>query len=210
MFCNNFISLHPDSGNTELEGNIDEMNKRKEFIIPFVGLKLGKHQFEYLIDNSFFEIFDFSDFEQSNIKVNVVLEKKANFLELNFKHKGTVQVPCDLTGEEFDLPIKGKIKLIVRFGETFNNDNEELLVLPFGEFELDITQYIYEMIVLSVPQKRVHPGVKDGTLQSEVLEKLKKISANPKAVLKNKENKEKKQDNIDPRWDKLKQLLTDK
>lgn len=210
MFCNNFISLHPDSGNTELEGNIDEMNKRKEFIIPFVGLKLGKHQFEYLIDNSFFEIFDFSDFEQSNIKVNVVLEKKANFLELNFKHKGTVQVPCDLTGEEFDLPIKGKIKLIVRFGETFNNDNEELLVLPFGEFELDITQYIYEMIVLSVPQKRVHPGVKDGTLQSEALEKLKKISANPKAVLKNKENKEKKQDNIDPRWDKLKQLLTDK
>ena len=114
------------------------MNKRKEFIIPFVGLKLGKHQFEYQINNSFFEIFDFSEFEKSNIKVNVVLEKKANLLELDFKHKGTVQVPCDLTGEEFDLPIKGKIKLIVRFGETFNNDNEELLILPFGEFELDI------------------------------------------------------------------------
>lgn len=187
------------------------MNKRKEFIIPFVGLKLGKHQFEYQINNSFFEIFDFSEFEKSNIKVNVVLEKKANLLELDFKHKGAVQVPCDLTGEEFDLPIKGKIKLIVRFGETFNNDNEELLILPFGEFELDIAQYIYEMIVLSIPLKRVHPGVKDGTLQSEALEKLKTMTAKKEVKEKNKENKQQQnQENIDPRWDKLKQLLTDK
>ncbi|MCZ8229036.1 DUF177 domain-containing protein [Flavobacterium sp.] len=187
------------------------MNKRKEFIIPFVGLKLGKHQFEYQINNSFFEIFDFSEFEKSNIKVNVVLEKKANLLELDFKHKGTVQVPCDLTGEEFDLPIKGKIKLIVRFGEMFNNDNDELLILPFGEFEVDIAQYIYEMIVLSIPLKRVHPGVKDGTLQSEALEKLKIMTAKKEVKEKNKENtQQENQDNIDPRWDKLKQLLTDK
>lgn len=187
------------------------MSKTKEFIIPFVGLKLGKHQFEYQINNSFFEIYDFSEYEKSNIKVNVVFEKKANLLEIDFKHKGTVQVPCDLTGEEFDLPIKGKIKLIVRFGETFNNDNEELLILPFGEFEVDLAQYIYEMIVLSVPSKRVHPGVKDGSLQSEALEKLKEMTAKKEVKEKNKEKKEKQdQDNIDPRWDKLKQLLTDK
>ncbi len=60
------------------------MNKRKEFIIPFVGLKLGKHQFEYQINNSFFEIFDFSEFEKSNIKVNVVLEKKSEFIRIRF------------------------------------------------------------------------------------------------------------------------------
>jgi uncharacterized metal-binding protein YceD (DUF177 family) len=36
----------------------------------------------------------------------------------------------------------------------------ELLVLP--RFELDIAQYIYEMIALSVPLRRVHPGVQDG------------------------------------------------
>jgi uncharacterized metal-binding protein YceD (DUF177 family) len=187
------------------------MSKTKEYIIPFVGLKLGKHQFEYQINNSFFEIFDFNEFEKSSIKVNVVLDKKPNLLELDFKHKGTVQVPCDLTGEEFDLPIKGKIKLIVRFGETFNNDNEELLILPFGEFEIDIAQYIYEMIALSIPLKRVHPGVKDGTLQSEALEKLKKMTVKKEVKEKNKENKEKQdQENIDPRWDKLKQLLTDK
>jgi uncharacterized metal-binding protein YceD (DUF177 family) len=59
------------------------------------------------------------------------------------------------------------------------------------------------MIVLSIPQKRVHPGVKDGTLQTEALEKLKELQVNGHTV-------EKKEEDIDPRWDKLKQLLTDK
>jgi uncharacterized metal-binding protein YceD (DUF177 family) len=96
------------------------------------------------------------------------------------------------------------MKLIVRFGEEFNNDNEELLILPFGEFEVDIAQYIYEMIVLSVPLRRVHPGVKDGTLESEALKKLNELAVKETK----KENKQ--EENIDPRWDKLKQLLTDK
>jgi uncharacterized metal-binding protein YceD (DUF177 family) len=180
------------------------MKNTKEYLIPFIGLKLGKHNFEYQIDNSFFEIFDYNEYQDSNIKVNVVLDKKSTFLELSFKHKGYVNVPCDLTSEDFNLAVKGKMKLIVRFGEEFNNDNEELLILPHGEFEIDIAQYVYEMIVLSVPLRRVHPGVKDGTLQTEALQKLNELAVS--------EEKEeiKEEENIDPRWDKLKQLLTDK
>jgi len=184
-----------------------EMSKTKEYVIPFVGLKLAKHKFEYQINNAFFEIFDYNEFQNSDIKVNVILDKKSNLLEIDFKHKGTVNVPCDLTGEDFDLPVKGKLKLIVRFGETFNNDNEELLILPFGEFEIDIAQYIYEMIVLSIPLRRVHPGVKDGSLKTEALTKLKELAIEEE---KKEHKEEKEQDNTDPRWDKLKQLLTDK
>ena len=125
-------------------------------------------------------------------------------LEVSFSHKGTVNVPCDLTGEQFDLPIKGKINLVVQFGDEFNNDNEELLILPHGEHQLDLAQYIYEMIVLSIPQKRVHPGVKEGTLQTEALRKLNELQ------VKDVEEVTKKEEEIDPRWDKLKQLLTDK
>jgi uncharacterized metal-binding protein YceD (DUF177 family) len=183
-----------------------EMSKTKEYVIPFVGLKLGKHKFEYQINNAFFEIFDYNEFQNSDIKVNVVLDKKSNLLEISFKHQGTINVPCDLTSEDFDLPIKGKMKLIVRFGDSYNNDNEELLILPFGEFEIDIAQYIYEMIVLSIPLRRVHPGIKDGSLNTEALTKLKELTIKEQK----KEKKEEKEENIDPRWDKLKQLLTDK
>jgi uncharacterized metal-binding protein YceD (DUF177 family) len=183
------------------------MSKTKEFLIPFIGLKLGKHHFEYQISNTFFENFDYDEFQSSDIKVSLVLDKKSNMLELEFKHKGTVNVPCDLTGEDFDLPIKGKMKLIVRFGDEFNNDNEELLILPHGEHEIDVQQYIYEMIALSVPLKRVHPGVKDGSLQTEALKKLNELTVKE---VKEEKQESKKEEDIDPRWDKLKQLLTDK
>ena len=180
------------------------MKNLKEYLIPFAGLKIGKHQFEYQVDKKFFEHFDFDEYNDVNIKVDVILEKKSTMLELHFKHKGTVNVPCDVTNEDFDLPVKGKLTLIVKFGETFNDENEELLILPHGEFQVDVSQYIYELIVLSVPVKRIHPGVKDGTLETEAVKVLEALSPGEQ-----KENKEEQED-IDPRWAALKKLLTDK
>ena len=179
------------------------MNDLKEYLIPFVGLKIGKHQFDYQIDNTFFKNFDYDEYNAVSVKVDIVLEKKSTMLELDFKHKGTVNVPCDVSGEEFDLPIKGKLKLLVKFGDAFNDENEELLILPHGEYQVNVSQYIYELIILSVPLRRVHPGVKDGSL-SDVIEKLESLSP--------KENKKEEQQNndIDPRWENLKKLLTDK
>lgn len=178
------------------------MNNLKEYLIPFAGLKVGKHQFDYQLDNTFFEHFDYDEFNDASIKVVVVLEKKSTMLELDFKHKGTVNVPCDVSGEEFDMPIKGKLKLLIKFGEEFNDENEELLILPHGEFEVNVAQYIYESIVVSLPLRRIHPGIKDGSL-SEVIEKLNSLAPG--------ENKlEEHKGDIDPRWEDLKKLLTDK
>jgi uncharacterized metal-binding protein YceD (DUF177 family) len=186
------------------------MKVTNEFLIPFVGLKLGKHQFEYQISKTFFDHFEYDEFESANLKVNITLKKSTTMLELSFKHKGTINVPCDLTNEVFDLPIKGKLDLIVRFGETYNDDNEELLILPFGEHQIDVAQYIYEMIVLSIPLKKVHPGIKDGTLESEVLKKLEGMNTTNLTEKKVKDSLEKEEENTDPRWDTLKKLLTDK
>ena len=178
------------------------MNNLKEYLIPFIGLKIGKHQFDYQLDNTFFAHFDYDEFNDASIKVSVVLEKKSTMLTLEIKHKGTVNVPCDVSGEEFDLVIKGKLNLIVKFGDTFNDENEELLILPHGEFQVNVAQYIYESIVLSVPLRRIHPGIKDGSL-TDVIEKLEALAP--------KENKTIEQNNdIDPRWENLKKLLTDK
>jgi uncharacterized metal-binding protein YceD (DUF177 family) len=181
------------------------MKKLNEFLIPFVGLKLGKHQFEYHVTKSFFDAFEYDDdFESADINVHVVLEKKSTMLELSIKHKGSIHVPCDLTTEMFDMPVQGSLKLVVQFGEEFNNDNEELLILPHGEHQIDISQYIYENIVLSTPVKRVHPGIADGTLKSEALDRLNELKVTDVAA------QDAKEEETDPRWDKLKQLLTDK
>lgn len=175
--------------------------QHKEFIIPFSGLKQGKHEFGYTIENTFFESFGYDEFNGADIKLDVTLNKMSTMMELEMKAQGTVNVDCDLTSEPYDQKIKADLELVVKFGDEFNNDNDEILIIPHSEYQINIAQYVYEMLVLSVPLKKVHPGVLDGTLQSEVLDRLEELQ--PKDTKENKED-------IDPRWDALKKLLTDK
>ncbi|MEO9894220.1 DUF177 domain-containing protein [Aurantibacter sp.] len=175
--------------------------KQKEFNVPFSGLKQGKHDFEFEIDNKFFESFGYDEFNAADIKLQLQLNKTATMLELEFNGQGSVNVNCDITSEPYDQPIDSQMDLVVKFGEAFNDDDDEILIIPHGSHQVNIAQYVYEMLVLAVPQKRVHPGVADGTLKSEVLDKLEELQ--PKESSDNKEVN-------DPRWDKLKNLLTDK
>lgn len=200
------------------------MDIEKDFLIPFVGLKLGKHHFDFHIEKDFAESFGYDDFEQLNVDVAIEFEKKATLLELHFSHKGAVTVPCDVTNEIFDLPIEGKLKLIVKFGDEFNDENEDLLILPFSEYQVDVKQYIYEMIVLSIPVKRIHPDVAVDDEDEDDLDELDFLDTEDLDFLDaleddeeddeidTSEETESEQNNntIDPRWEKLKQLLTDK
>lgn len=180
------------------------MKPLKEFTIPFVGLKIATHHFEYKIEKAFFDYFEYEDFNDVNADVKVVLDKKTTLMELHFKISGIVNVNCDLTNEPYDQKIKNEFNLVVKFGDEYNDEDTDILIIPHGEYEINIQQYIYELIILAVPIKRVHPGVKDGTLNSDILKKLEELS--PK-LEKEKENKE---EDIDPRWNTLKKLLTDK
>ncbi|GGE18656.1 YceD family protein [Psychroflexus salis] len=177
----------------------------KDYTIPFVGLKIGKHQFEYELDNSFFELFDYQEFNAANVKANLLLTKKANMLELDFEVVGKVNLNCDLTLEPYNQDIKNKLSIVVKFGDDYEEVNEELLILPHGEYEVEVQQYIYEAVILGLPAKRIHPGVEDGTLDSEILNKLQELK--PQTSDEKEETKD--EDEIDPRWDKLKGLLKD-
>jgi uncharacterized metal-binding protein YceD (DUF177 family) len=175
------------------------MRKFKAYAIPFVGLKVEQHRFDYKIDNSFFELFDFNEFNNADVSVDLELTKKANMLELEFEFTGHVNVNCDLTLEPYNQQISNHLSLVVKFGDDYNNDNEELLILPHSDYEVEIQQYIYEGIILGLPVKRVHPGVEDGSIKSEILEKLNDLQPEQNT----------KQEDTDPRWDKLKELLNE-
>jgi uncharacterized metal-binding protein YceD (DUF177 family) len=176
----------------------------KAYDIQFVGLKLGKHIYDYEINQTFFEYFEFDEFNTINVNLNIHLEKKTTLLELNFSGNGSVNLNCDVSNEPYDQLINFNFNLVVKFGQEYNNENDSILIIPHGSYEINIAQYIYELIVLSIPQKRIHPGVEDGTLNSEILRKLEDLS--PNADLKD----ESSSSDVDPRWNKLKKLLTDK
>ncbi|GAA0872703.1 DUF177 domain-containing protein [Gangjinia marincola] len=178
------------------------MKDLKEYTIPFVGLKVGNHLFEYKVGKEFFEHFEFDEFNETNLAVELNLLKKTTMMELSFTINGTININCDVTNEPFDQYIEAEHHVVVKFGDAYNDEHEEILILPHGEYELHVAQYVYETSVLAVPSKRVHPGIEDGTLNSDVLDKLEELSI--------KENNDPAGEETDPRWDTLKKLLNDK
>ncbi|MDY7396004.1 DUF177 domain-containing protein [Aureibaculum sp. 2210JD6-5] len=175
--------------------------KKNMYVIPFKGLKESNHQFEFHIKKEFFDFYQYDDIYNADVSVQLDFNKKSTLIELEFKANEIVELVCDLTNELYQEPIKAKLSLVIKFGEVFNDDDIDVLILPHEAYEVDVSQYIYEMIVLAIPSKRIHPGIKDGTLKSEILDKLEELK--PKEVINNKEGS-------DPRWDKLKGLITDK
>ena len=179
------------------------MKALKEYNIQFVGLKLGKHHFDYNITKAFFDCFEYDEFNEVNVTAKLTLDKKTTLMELSFQIEGWVNVNCDLTNEPYNQQVEGNFDLVVKFGQDYNDENDAILIIPHAEYEICVAQYIYELIILSVPLKRIHPGVKDGTLKSEALAKLEELS--PKQL-----DEKNNTDEVDPRWDKLKKLITDK
>ena len=162
--------------------------------IEFAGLKVGKHQFNFELNKEFFENFSFFDFNNIHLCVDVDLTKKSTLLELNFHLKGSVNVNCDMTNEPFDMPFNKEDFLVVKFGQEYNEEDYEILVLPYGEHKVILDQYLYELVILSLPRKRVHPGVEDGTLESEIIKILDELKPSGLAL------------ESDPRWEKLKKI----
>ena len=170
------------------------MKPDSKYKIEFAGLKTGNHQFNFNADKKFFDRFNFSDFNDVTVNIDIDLTKKSTLLELEFVLKGVVNVNCDLTNEPFDFEIKHKASLVVKFGQEYNDEDDEILVLPHGEHKLYVDQYIFELIVLSLPPKRIHPGVEDGSLKSEILDILEDLKPKENSNL------------ADPRWEQLKNL----
>lgn len=175
------------------------MGKSKDYIIPFVGLPIGKHLYKYKIKDSFFEEIDYSEIKKSSLDIALILNKQSVVLLLNFSISGTVNVPCDRCNDYFDLEINGNHELIIKIGEEEISDNG--ISISATEGEINIAEYIYEYIILSLPIKRVHPNNKKGksTCNKEAIKQYNKYVI-----------KEEKTKTMDPRWEKLIDLKLNK
>ncbi|RZK39409.1 MAG: DUF177 domain-containing protein [Pedobacter sp.] len=174
------------------------MKALKQFSIPFTGLKLGKHQFEFEIDKSFFDEFEYSLIKDGALKATVDLDKQETMLILQFHIKGTIQLNCDTCLGEFSQPIEINERQIVKFAEDeLESDDLEIIVLNRKEVEIDVSELFYEFITVSAPYiNKCEQGGKD--CDQEMMATLSKLSTG--SIEKEEEQ------NDDPRWAALKKL----
>ena len=169
------------------------MVDKKEFTIQFSGLATGVHQFGFEIDQSFFETFDYGDLADGNLTIDCMMEKQERMLIFTFDIKGKVGVVCDRCLDDFDLPVEGKERLIVKFGNEAMEENDEIVVIPEQEHEIDLSQYLYEYINLMLPYRKVHGEDENGEslCNQEVIKRIEEHT---------------QEEETDPRWDALKKL----
>src|SRR5437868_12805644 len=80
------------------------MSNRREFEIAFVGLKPGVHEYDYQVNDRFFEEYQEQDFRNMQAHVRLLLEKSNSFMILRFQIGGKAEVTCDRCSS--NLPIQ--------------------------------------------------------------------------------------------------------
>ena len=59
---------------------------------------------------------------------------------------------------------------MVKFGEEYDDSNEEVITIPQGDSAFNISQASYEAVILSIPMKKISPNVKEEDF--ELIEKF--------------------------------------
>ncbi len=176
------------------------MDPLKQFKIAFVGLSNGKHTFSFEIDNAFFSCFETSEIAQGHVTVDLVMDKKSDMLVLDFVFGGEVELSCDRCLELYQQPIDDKKRLFIKFGDQYEEQTEDIVIIPATESHMDISQFIYEFIHLGLPLRHVHADMPDGKEGCDpgIIEQL-------NAYMKG-NNFSRDEVRDDPRWDALKKL----
>lgn len=180
-----------------------QMDKAETYIIPLKDLSLGNHEYDFLLEDEFFERIDAPEVKKGSVKVNVSLKKTSHSFEISFYSKGYVYVPCDRCLEDMKQEIETENQLVVKFGDAYEEVDETLIVVPEYPGEIDLSWYMYEFIALDIPMRHVHP---EGECSEEMASKLRGYLREERGEGED----ENESGEIDPRWSGLQKLLEDK
>ena len=160
------------------------MANRRAFEIAFVGLKPGVHEFNYELNNQFFIDKGAVDYTNATANVKLTLEKNTGFMLLKFEIGGKADVNCDRCGNPLKMDLWDEFKMLVKLVDNPEEMNEQeedpdVFYLSRTESHLEVSNWLYEFVTLSIPMQRMCSPEEMGGPQcnNEVLQKLKEMEA---------------------------------
>ncbi|AWW29977.1 DUF177 domain-containing protein [Echinicola strongylocentroti] len=178
----------------------------RAFDIDIIKLNEGTHEFPFDIEDEFFEHFKDNDIvKKGNLKATILLRKEVNLLEATFIIDGTVKLTCDRSLEEFDQALYTEEKIIYKYGSEEQEINEEIIMITRDTPKINVAQLIYEFIILALPVKKIHPDYRDEE-EMEGEGKLVYWSDDINEEEEDATSEPDSDDQIDPRWEALKNI----
>ena len=167
-----------------------------QYIIPFKSLKNEAYSYSFVLDNDFFRDHEALNAKGGDVSIDLILNKKNTLLDIDITFKGYINVCCDRCTEFFNYAIDCNSNLIVKFKDQESETNDDIWILNSNETDIDLYQHFYDTIGIIMPIKVTHPDKQNGE-PGCVIEYNNTI-----------DDSENSEDNIDPRWEKLKNLKT--
>jgi len=154
------------------------MDILKKYSISFKRLGSGKHHFGFDVDNRFFRVFEGSEITKGRVHADVEFTRSGNIISLHIAIRGEVTVECDRCLEELTLPVDYEGDVAVKASETEAESDGDIIWISPGDTEINLAQYIYESIWLSLPAQRIHSEDKNGKslCNPEMLERFRIVS----------------------------------
>lgn len=177
------------------------MKHLREFEIAHQGLRIGKHNFEYKVDDAFMKHFENQDIQGLQLQVYVDLEKRESMLTFHIALNGTISASCDRCTQMIDLPLAAEHRLYIKFDDTLaemqdSQEDVDMVFMHRSTTVIHLEDFLYEFIVLSVPYKAACPFDEgpNKNCNMEVIESLNNYLI------------EEEEEAVDPRWEALKML----
>ena len=193
------------------------MGKYTAFKLPLKSLGVGTHEFEYHLDKQFFVNMESSDIHDADLNVALTVQYNGDIYNLDFHITGEVVLICDRCLDDLRFPINATYHIVVKYGEDYNDDNDEVLEIPETDNTLNVAYMIKDTVELAIPMKHVHPLGKCNRQMSAMLKKHRATSGDDDAELENElideidniDAQSSAAGNSDPRWDALRKLSDD-
>ncbi len=170
----------------------------KDFTVNIIGLSKNVHLFNFELKDGFFERYGKEVLSEGDFNAEVTLDKRETFIEVDFKISGHAKLICDRSLEPFNHKLKIDRKVIFKYGEEPQEISDEIVIITRDQDTIDLGQFMYEFIVLSIPIKKLHPDLINDDEDED--------DTNVKIIYSTSTEKEEKKEEVDPRWEKLKKL----
>jgi len=164
------------------------------------------YKFDYLLDNAFFERVDGPEVRKGKLNVALSVIRVSSVFELDFRINGVITVDCDRCLDEMEIPIETMNRLVVTFGEMYEETSDERIIVSEEEGFINIAWYLYEFIALAIPIKHVH---KSGECNQIMASKLRELCVDDYDEKDEKPDSETDIQSTDPRWDALRHFIED-
>jgi len=166
------------------------------FTIPVSSLKEGLYCFDFEIGNGFFEQYEESEIKEGKLKATVKAEKRSSLTDVSVAIEGVVNIMCDRCLGVLSYPVNCENRLVIKSGRIHDESDPDVIVLLPEEHEFDLNHYFYEYICLSLPIQKIHPDDENGN-----------STCDPDMLIKIQEHTLTDENESDPRWDELKNLV---